>query len=204
MLWTATGRQSSPEAGADTRILLIRTIVCQQFVAKFMPVLSGTEKFLFFYMSTVYRCCCICKKMTLHSVDLVQQKALTTLSRRADKLRTENTATVIFCKMAFKQQAMPDIASNAVFCTAIRRSSAESLAVRKTKMTKFAQPYWLADVLPAHECRDCADGAGSLWPCVVCRSGLLKVVRGLDEKFFSEPESTRKIGVPTALVQPVL
>ena len=88
------------------------------------------------------------QKMTLHSVDLVQQKAPATLARSVDKLRTESAASVIFCKMAFRQPEIPEIASNAVFCTAIRRSSAESLAVRKTEMTKFAQPYWLADVHP--------------------------------------------------------
>jgi hypothetical protein len=42
------------------------------------------------------------QKLTLHSADPAQQKARTTLSPRADKLRTENAATVIFCKNGFQ------------------------------------------------------------------------------------------------------
>jgi hypothetical protein len=78
------------------------------------------------------------QKTTAHSAGQTQLKEQTTLSRSAHTLRTEDAATVIFCRMAFRQPEMPEIASDAVFSTAIRRSSAESLVVRKSEMTKFA------------------------------------------------------------------
>ncbi len=143
------------------------------------------------------------QKTTAHFARQTLLQEQTMLSRCAHTFRTEDAATVIFCRMAFRQPEMPEIASNAVFSIPIRRSSAESLVVRKSEMTKFAQQCWLADVCSEYECKCCAGGAGRLWCSVVCRSGMLKVVRGLREKIFTMHEKTSKTGIPVALVQPV-